>query len=150
MGDCHCIWSHSTMACAAPSGNWTQVSHVTGGYTDHYTNRAKMATAVHHRVWWSPCHSQRFLSIYQLNKRFVHSYTWSEQFRGQAYRFHSSWAGLQISQSMQSFIALKLVKEWRQPAFILLTLLVFFVFSRRGPSWFAFEWSDSCTETSFP
>ena len=24
----------------APSGNWTQVSHVTGGYTDHYTNRA--------------------------------------------------------------------------------------------------------------
>ena len=25
---------------AAPSGNWTQVSHVTGGYTDHYTNRA--------------------------------------------------------------------------------------------------------------
>ncbi len=27
---------------AAPSGNWTQVSHVTGGYTDHYTNRARV------------------------------------------------------------------------------------------------------------
>ena len=43
-----------TMACAAPSGNWTQVSHVTGGYTDHYTNRA-----IYHLVWWLPCLSRQ-------------------------------------------------------------------------------------------
>ncbi len=39
------FWSYLTRACAAPSGNWTQVSHVTGGYTDHYTNRAVISSS---------------------------------------------------------------------------------------------------------
>ena len=49
---------------AAPSGNWTQVSHVTGGYTDHYTNRAMYSC--HHLIWWSPCHSCDSDGLYPL------------------------------------------------------------------------------------